>query len=63
MIRGLKLRPVGNLSRREAGNAIPAKALHRKGGLTGGKARAKALSPEQRREIALEAAAARWRKT
>lgn len=39
----------------------PAMELHRKGGLKGGKARAKALSPEQRREIALKAAAARWK--
>ena len=40
----------------------PAKAFHREGGLKGGKARAKALSPEQRREIASRAAAARWKK-
>jgi hypothetical protein len=40
----------------------PAKALHRAGGLKGGKARAKVLSPEQRREIASKAAAARWKK-
>ncbi len=39
----------------------PAKALHRKGGLKGGKARAQALSSEKRREIASKAAAARWR--
>ena len=32
----------------------------RKGGLIGGRARAKALSPEQRKEIAKKAAAARW---
>ena len=37
----------------------PAKALHRKGGLKGGKARARSLSSEQRREIASRAAAAR----
>ncbi len=41
----------------------PAKALHRKGGLTGGKARAASLSSERRREIASKAAAARWAKT
>ena len=35
-------------------------ALGRKGGLKGGKARAKALTPEQRAEIARKAAAARW---
>ncbi len=32
----------------------------RKGGLKGGKARAKALSPEQRKEIAKSAATKRW---
>lgn len=37
-----------------------AAALGRKGGLKGGKARAKALSAEQRAEIARKAAAARW---
>lgn len=40
----------------------PAKELHRKGGLKGGKARAKTLSPEQRHEIASKAASARWKK-
>ncbi len=34
----------------------------RKGGLKGGKARAKSLSPEQRSEIARTAAHARWKK-
>jgi hypothetical protein len=33
----------------------------RKGGLKGGKARAKQLSPERRSEIARKAAEARWR--
>jgi hypothetical protein len=33
----------------------------RRGGLKGGKARAKKLSPERRREIAKKAAAARWK--
>lgn len=37
-------------------------ALGRLGGLKGGKARAKALSPERRREIARKAIAARWAK-
>lgn len=37
-------------------------ALGRKGGQKGGVARAKALTPEQRREIARKAAAARWEK-
>lgn len=39
-----------------------AAALGRKGGLKGGKARAKALTAKQRKEIAKKAAAARWRK-
>jgi hypothetical protein len=34
----------------------------RKGGLKGGKARAKSLTPEQRRQIASAAAKARWQK-
>lgn len=38
-------------------------ALGRKGGKIGGKKRAAALSEEQRREIALRAARARWDKT
>lgn len=39
-----------------------AQALGRKGGLKGGKARAKALTSKQRKEIAKKAAAARWSK-
>lgn len=35
-------------------------ALGRLGGIKGGKARAAKLSPDQRREIAKKAAAARW---
>lgn len=35
-------------------------ALGRLGGLKGGKARAKKLSPERRKEIAQKAAMARW---
>lgn len=35
-------------------------ALGRRGGVTGGPARAKKLTPEQRREIAKKAAAIRW---
>lgn len=38
-----------------------AQALGRLGGKKGGAARAKALTPEQRREIAKKAAAARWK--
>ena len=37
-------------------------ALGRKGGLKGGKARAASLEPRQRREIAKNAAKARWKK-
>ena len=37
------------------------KADSRKGGLRGGKARAEALTPEQRSEIARKAAEARWK--
>ncbi len=40
-----------------------AAALGRKGGLKGGKARAKSLSPTRRSEIAKKAAAARWNKS
>lgn len=37
-------------------------AMGRRGGLKGGKARAKALSAEKRRQIARKAARRRWRK-
>ena len=37
-------------------------ALGRKGGLKGGKARAKNLSPERKKEIAEKAAKMRWNK-
>ncbi|MER9546044.1 histone H1 [Mesorhizobium sp. M0437] len=37
-------------------------ASARKGGLKGGASRAKALTPEQRSEIARAAASARWKK-
>ena len=37
-------------------------ALGRLGGLKGGRARAEALSPERRKEIARKAIAARWAK-
>jgi hypothetical protein len=40
-----------------------AKALGHKGGLKGGKARADKLTPEQRKDIARVAAAARWNKS
>ena len=38
-------------------------ALGRLGGLKGGNARAKALSPERRKEIAKKAIEARWAKS
>lgn len=38
----------------------PAKAHHSRGGKKGGAARAAALTPEQRSEIAKKAAAKRW---
>lgn len=41
----------------------PTKLRARKGGLKGGAARAKALTKEQRAEIARVAAAARWKKS
>ena len=41
----------------------PVLASARKGGLKGGKARAKMLTPEERSEIARTAAAARWKKS
>lgn len=40
----------------------PGTEANRKGGLKGGKARAKILSAKQRQEIAKKAAAARWQK-
>jgi hypothetical protein len=41
-------------------DAVPARA---KGGKKGGRARAEALTPEKRAEIARLAAAARWKKS
>jgi hypothetical protein len=43
--------------------ADASKAYARKGGLKGGAARAKALTPKQRAEIAKAAAEARWKKS
>ena len=40
-------------------NRVPARKA---GGIAGGKARAKSLSPQRRRKIATKAASARWRK-
>lgn len=46
----------------QEGKDPAAVALGRKGGLKGGKARAKALSPSRRAEIARAGASARWKK-
>ena len=46
----------------EEGKDPAAVSLGRRGGLKGGKARADALSPEQRKDIATKAAKARWGK-
>jgi len=45
-----------------SGKDPAAVALGRKGGLKGGKARAKSLSKEERKRIAKKAAEARWAK-
>ena len=45
----------------ESGTA-PGTEANRKGGLKGGKARAEALTPEERKAIAAKAAAKRWGK-
>lgn len=53
----------GDADRIEAPAKDPAAvALGRRGGLKGGQARAKALTPEQRKESARKAAEARWGK-
>ena len=46
----------------EQGKDPAAVALGRKGGLKGGKARAEALTPEQRHDLAKKAADARWKR-
>jgi hypothetical protein len=45
----------------DSGKDPAAVALGRRGGLKGGKARAKALSPKRRKEIAKKAANSRWK--
>jgi len=47
----------------EDGRDLAAVLLGRRGGLKGGKARAQALSPERRREIAVKAAQSRWKRS
>ncbi len=54
---------VAKIATGEAEEMPPPLERARKGGLKGGKARAKALTPEQRSEIANIAAQARWRKS
>ena len=46
----------------DEGKNPAAVALGRLGGLKGGKARAESLSPKRRKEIARQAATARWNK-
>jgi hypothetical protein len=47
----------------DEGKDPAAVALGRRGGLKGGRARAKKMSPEERSEAARKAAAARWSRT
>jgi hypothetical protein len=51
------------LPKTDDGKDPAAVELGRKGGLKGGKARAKSLTAEQRAEIARIAASARWKKS
>jgi hypothetical protein len=53
---------VVDLATGEAEDAPAPDATKRPGGKAGGKARASALSPERRREIAKSAAEARWKR-
>lgn len=55
---------IGRIATREVEDKgrDPGKEYARKGGLKGGKARAKTLTPQQRAEIARAAASARWKK-
>jgi hypothetical protein len=55
-----RVRVVAVTDRRRSSASRHAAALGRLGGLKGGRARAEALSPERRREIARAAARARW---
>jgi hypothetical protein len=52
--------PNNDITAADAGKDPAAVALGRKGGLKGGKARAKALSAKRRKEIAQKAAKKRW---
>ena len=61
MIGGIASGEVEELPPADAGKNPAAVELGRRGGLKGGKARAAALTSEQRREIAQKAAAKRWK--
>ena len=50
------------LPKTDQGKDVGAVALGRKGGLKGGKARAAALTKQQRSDIARKGAAARWKR-
>ena len=56
----LAARIVAQTTERNSGKNPAAVALGRIGGLKGGKARAKALSADERKKIAIKAAKARW---
>ena len=51
---------IEQIAEENPGKNPAAVALGRKGGLKGGRARMGALSPDQRRSLALKAAKARW---
>lgn len=53
---------IARIATGEDEDVLPVKSAS-KGGKIGGKARAKALTPEQRSEIARAAASARWKKS
>lgn len=53
----------GAISEERPADLTPAQEFARSGGLKGGAARAQALSPERRAEIAREAAKKRWNKS
>lgn len=50
----------GNIRKTPDGKDPIAVAMGRRGGLKGGRARADSMTPEERRELAKKAAAARW---
>jgi hypothetical protein len=52
----------GDRTEERPADPTPAQEFARSGGRVGGPARAKSLTPEQRREIAKKAAAKRWAK-